>query len=84
MGTLSFNLRHNLFFYTWGRSIIKLYAFASFVACIMSSMVTPGRPKRMFSAMVVAKSTGSCSTMPISDRSHWMFRVEMSWPSKVT
>lgn len=51
---------------------------------MMSSIVTPGRPNRRFSAMVVANSTGSCSTIPMSDLSHWMFKERMSWPSKVT
>lgn len=57
---------------------------ASLAAVMMSSFETPGRPYRMFSAMVVANRTGSCSTIPIKERNHWMFRPLMSWPSNVT
>ena len=43
-------------------------AWARCAAWRTSSSLASGRPKRMFSAIVVEKSSGSCVTTPICDR----------------
>ena len=63
---------------------MKSWAFAIFVALSMSSCVTPSLPYLMFSAIVVAKRTGSWLTTPICSRNHFKFRERTSWPSTET
>ena len=45
--------------YPPGISMMKSWALAAFAAATISSSVAPSRPRRMFSRMVVAKSTAS-------------------------
>ena len=69
---------------TFGRLLIKSWALDIFVAFFFFFCVTPSFPYRIFSAIVVAKRTGSWFTTPMCSRNHFNFRLRMSWPSTVT
>ena len=49
-----------------GNELIKSHAFASLHASLISSSVASSFPKRIFSLMLMLKSTGSCPTYPIT------------------
>ena len=62
---------------------MKLCIFAAFAAASISSLLTSRElsPYAMFSAMLQPNNTGSCDTIPICERNHWMFRVRTLLPS---
>ena len=69
---------HNL---TSGKFMMKLWAFASLAAWIISSIVTSALPYFIFSAIVVANNFGSWLTMPMCWRNHLTFQSRRSIPS---
>lgn len=69
---------------TSGSLLMKSWAFASFAALIISSSVMLSFPYRIFSRIVVSKSTGSWPTTPMCERSHWTFNFATSTPSSKT
>src|ERR1041384_1162242 len=48
--------------YPWGKRTMKSWAPAARAAAAISGSLAPGRPYRMFSAMLVENNTGSCNT----------------------
>ena len=68
---------------TCGREEIKSWAFDILAACIISSSVTPGRPRIMFSFMVMPNRIGSWDTTPMLFLNQWMLSWRTSSLSRV-
>mmetsp|Transcript_28510 Transcript_28510/g.84409 ORF Transcript_28510/g.84409 Transcript_28510/m.84409 type:complete len:406 (-) Transcript_28510:1522-2739(-) len=73
-----------LVWYALGRRLMKSFALAALAAAITSSSLASGRPMRMFSKIVVAKSVGSWLTRPVWARSHLRSSWRRSIPSSST
>mmetsp|Transcript_83453 Transcript_83453/g.236779 ORF Transcript_83453/g.236779 Transcript_83453/m.236779 type:complete len:145 (+) Transcript_83453:413-847(+) len=68
-----------------GKPATNSWAFASRALASMSSAFTgPSLPRAMFSPMVPLKSTGSCETRPICDRSQRRLSAGSATPSSRT
>mmetsp|Transcript_32259 Transcript_32259/g.73723 ORF Transcript_32259/g.73723 Transcript_32259/m.73723 type:complete len:175 (-) Transcript_32259:964-1488(-) len=67
-----------------GNSMMNEKALAILAASSTSSLVAPTFPFAMLSAMVPAKSTGSCPTSPICSLNHRTLSSRMSTPSIFT